>query len=631
VLTALVLSAVALPALAPGEAGLGPTAASADAATPPTQGALYSNGQTGRYLLDGQWLYRADPTDGGVSDGFWRGVASTDGWSPVTVPNAYNAGDYSQASMQGSVGWYRRDFTLPGGAFAPYVPAAYRRWIIRFESVNYRATVWLNGHQIGTHAGAYLPFEFDLRYLRSGVNRLVVRVDDRRGSGDLPPGPGGGWWNFGGILREVYLRAVQRVDIAQVQVRPLLPCPSCTATVEERILVRNPTGAAQTVALNGHYGSQPLSFGSQTIAPAATWTFTASVRIPHPRLWAPGSPHLYTATLTLADAHGRTLAGYSLQSGIRIIKVTPNGLLTINGRQVHLRGVAIHEQDATLGAAIDSADINRMIGWIRQVGATVIRAHYPLNPETEELADRDGILLWSEIPAYQEDNDDLRLASWIKRAEGVLRDNILTNQNHPSVMLWSIGNELPTPVTGAEANYIKVASALAHQLDPTRPVGMAISNWPGVACQPAYAPLDVIGDNEYFGWTDAGGGGDDDRDALSPFLNFFRSCYPTKALFITEFGFEGSRGGPVEERGTYAFQSNSLAFHLGVFASKPWLAGALYFTFQDFAASPGWSGRDPVPHPPFVEKGMVDLLGNHKPAFAVMSEIYRATGQIGGL
>ena len=82
--------------------------------------------------------------------------------------------------MNGYVGWYRRDFTLPANAFARYVRKADRHWIIRFESVNYRATVWLNGRKIGTHAGAYLPFEFDLKGLRSGVNRLIVRVDNRR-------------------------------------------------------------------------------------------------------------------------------------------------------------------------------------------------------------------------------------------------------------------------------------------------------------------------------------------------------------------------------------------------------------------------------------------------------------------
>jgi hypothetical protein len=159
---------------------------------------------------------------------------------------------------------------------------------------------------------------------------------------------------------------------------------------------------------------------------------------------------------------------------------------------------------------------------------------------------------------------------------------------------------------------------------------MAISNWPGVGCQNAYGPLDVIGDNEYFGWFDAGGGGNDDRDALGPYLETVRACYPTKALFVSEFGFDGNRDGPVEERGTYQFQADTLAYHLGVFTNKPWLSGALYFAMQNYVAFPTYSGGDPKPNPPYNEKGMVDLYGNHKPAFNVMSSIYHATHQIGG-
>jgi beta-glucuronidase len=209
----------------------------------------------------------------------------------------------------------------------------------------------------------------------------------------------------------------------------------------------------------------------------------------------------------------------------------------------------------------------------------------------------------------------------------VLQQAILTNQNHPSVMLWSIGNELPTPASAPLARYIKGAVALAHQLDPTRPVGMAIRSWPGIACQSAYAPLDVIGYNEYFGWFDSGGT-TADRDALGPYLDSLHACYPNQALMITEFGFDGNRDGPVEERGTYAFQANTVAFHLGVFAARPWLSGAIYWTLQDFAAAPGWAGGNPRGTPPFVQKGLIDLQGNLKPAFAVVSSIYHATVQI---
>jgi beta-glucuronidase len=597
------------------------------AAQPPTPGALYSDGQTGRYLLGGTWLYRADPTDVGRSEGWSANVAATDGWSPLVVPNAYNAGNFSTASMSGSVGWYRKDFTLPGAAFARYIRAADRRWIVRFESVNYRATVWLNGRRIGSHAGAYLPFELDLKGLRRGVNRLIVRADDRRSKADLPPGPGGGWWNYGGIVREVYVRAVQRVDISEVQVRPILPCPTCGATIEDQALIRNLTSKRQTVQLHGTYGGAKLDFGTATIGPHRTWTAKAVATVVHPRLWSIDHPALYRATLTLADSQGRRLGGYVTQSGIRSITVV-DGHLELNGRPLNLRGFNIHEQDLVEGSALDPAHLRRLVGWVRELGGTVIRAHYPLNPEIEELADRDGILLWSEIPVYQINATYLGDRAWLAHAHAFLQANILANQNHASVMLWSIGNELPTPATAAEARYIASAAALAHRLDPTRPVGMAVSDWPGVACQMAYAPLDVIGDNEYFGWFGAGGGGSDDRDALSPFLDTVHACYPTKALIVTELGFDANRDGPVEERGTYEFQADTIAFHLGVFATKPYLSGAMYFALQDYAAWPGYSGGNPRAISPFNQKGVLDFQGNPKPAFATVSQLFHATVQI---
>ncbi len=597
-------------------------------ADPPTAGAWYRDGQSGRYLLGGTWLYRADTANVGLAQGWWQDVASTAGFSPVSIPNADNAGDESQAGMNGYAGWYRRDFTLPAGAFATYVPRADRKWIIRFESVNYRATVWLNGHPLGSHAGAYVPFEFDLRYLRAGVNRLIVRVDNRRTPADLPPGPGGQWWNYGGILREVYLRAVQSADLAQVQIRTDHPCPRCAATIHEQVRVRNVTGTRQKVQLGGLYGRIPLNFGAATLARGATWVARATVRVPHPSLWAPGHPKLYAATLTLSDSRGRRLGGYFTRSGIRTIKVTPDGRLELNGRLLSLRGVNLHEQTLQTGAAMTPAQTAQMVSWVQQLGATVIRAHYPVGPEMEEMADRDGILIWSEVPVYQVQAQYLDQPSWLARAHAMLQENILANENHPSILVWSIGNELPSPVPPAEASYIAGAAALARKLDPTRPVGMAVSNWPGLGCQNAWDVLDVIGDNEYFGWFDAGGGGDDDRDALGPFLDTVRACYPSKAIMVTEFGFDGSRDGPVEERGTYAFQANSVAFHLNVFATKPWLSGAMYFALQNYVAFPQYSGGDPRPDPPFNQKGLVDFAGNPKPAFAAVSQIYHATRQI---
>ena len=603
--------------------------APAYAATPPTHGALYRDGQDDRWLLGGPWLYRADPANAGMAAGWWRNVGSTAGWSAVTVPNSYNAGDLSDASMSGSVGWYRRDFTVPRGAFATWVPARFRSWIVRFESVNYYATVWLNGKRVGTHAGAYLPFEFALTGVRSGVNRLIVRVDDRRNGASFPPGPSGGWWNFGGLQREVYLRAVQRVDMAPI-VRPVLPCPTCNALVEEQVPVHNPTSAPQTVTLTGSYGGTRIRFGTDTIAAGGTWTAERSVTIRRPHLWVPGDPHLYKATLTASDTAGRRLEGYVTYSGIRSITTAPDGQLLLNGRVLNLRGFSIHEQNVSDGAALTTQQLLDLVNWDRELGGGIIRAHYPLNPQIEEAADRDGVLLWSEIPVYQSAPSYYSRASWLADAKALLRQNILTNENHPSILLWSIANELSTPPTGGEARYIAAATRLAHQLDPTRPVGMALSDWPGVGCQTAWAPLDVIGFNDYFGWFDAGGGSTDDPDELSPFLDSLHACYPTKPLMISEFGFEGNRNGPPDERGTYQYQTNAAQFHLGVFAGKPYIAAAMWFALQNFAAHPGWGGGNPYPDPPYVQKGEIDLQGNPvQPLFTTIQHIYTTTQQIG--
>jgi beta-glucuronidase len=294
-----------------------------------------------------------------------------------------------------------------------------------------------------------------------------------------------------------------------------------------------------------------------------------------------------------------------------------------------LRGVDMHEQNVTSGGALSPAQTQTLIGYARQLGATIIRSHYPVGPLMEELADRYGILIWSEVPVFGVANPILSRPSFQAQARQLVKQNVLENQNHPSILLWSIGNELPTPPTGAEATYISTATKLVHHLDPTRPVGIAIPTWGDEGCWSAYRPLDVIGGNEYFGLFDEGGGTTDDRSQLSPFLDAFRACYPNKALFVTEFGFDGNRNGPTEEYGTYQFQSNMLAYHLSVFATKPWLTGAMVQTLQNYAAYPGYNGANPYPDTFINGKGLVDLHGGLKPAFSVVQQSFQSTRQIG--
>jgi beta-glucuronidase len=618
----LVVALTALLALLP--------AATASAQDTPKRQALYADGPDNRYLLDGQWLHRLDTGNRGLSEG-WNRQTSTAGWTPTTVPNAWNAQDESHASMRGTVGWYRKDFKLPS-ARSRY------DWTLRFESVNYRTRVWLNGRRVGTNRGAYIPFELRIprsALRRSGTNRLVVRVENIRKSWDLPPSgftrtsvPTGGWWNYGGILREVYLKRVDRVDLNSVQVLPDLPCRTCAARVNFRVTVRNFSDRTQRVRVTGRYGTRTVRFRRASVGAKKFATFRTSVRIGNPRLWAPRHPSLYNVRLDVRAGDSRVVT-HRLKSGIRSVKVS-GGRLTLNGLPVSIRGVALHEDDRRVGFAIDNGIRERMVQDARDVGATMLRSHYPLHPYFHELADRLGLLIWSEIPMYAVKTNYLKSETVRQVGANELRDNVLANGNHPSVVTWSVGNELSSRPGPVQGDYLRRAANQARALDPTRPISYAVAGYPGAGCQTEYAPLDIIGINEYFGWYPGPGGQIADRSILGEYLDSVRACYPNKGIFITEFGAEANRSGPVEEKGTFEHQQDFVNYHTSVFDSKPWLSGALYWTLKEFRVRPEWEGGNPRPQSPIHQKAVIDFDGNRKPAFTNLQQAYQRVDQYPG-
>jgi beta-glucuronidase len=560
-------------------------------------------------LLGGQWLFRADPNDEGLAGG-WAAQTDTANWSPTTVPNAWNAGDDSDASMAGGVGWYRRDFRVPkspGGT----------EWIVRFESVNYRATVFLNGVQIGAHEAASIPFEVPLTKLAAGVNHLVVRVDSRRGTTDIPPGPRGGWWNYGGILREVYLRPVRQLDISELLTRTTGP---------DELLVRatltNPGGGLRSGTVTATVAGQPVYLGSVRVPSRASRQVSAHVRIPGARAWLPRRPVLYEVR-AVATIRGSDVASYTVHTGLRRIAQRPDGHLTVNGLLTNLRGASIHEQTPARGAALLPADHARQISLLRDLGATITRSHYPLSEDFLERADRAGIFVWEEIPFYQMSESAMRDPAIRRKGLDYLANAIRRDQNHPSVIAWSIGNELPSTPGGGQRTYIHDAVALAHRLDPTRPVALAFAGYPSKNYLAAFAPLDVIGVNDYFGWYPGPLGQIVNRGALGQFLDRLHANYPHKAVVVTEFGAEANRSGPREEKGTYEFQKEFLRFHLATYAKRPWLSGAIAWLLQDFKVRPQWAGGNPQPDPPWLRKGLVDEQGRHKPAWAPTRRTFR--------
>jgi beta-glucuronidase len=604
------------------------------AVTPPPAGAadglskrvLYRDGHTGRLLLGGAWLFRRDAEDAGLAQGLPTSTA-TEGWSTVQVPHTYNAEDYSDESQRGTVTWYRKDFRAPRGG---------GRFAIRFEAVNFRARVWLNGREIGSHTGDDRPFDLYAPRLRRGVNHLVVRVDNRHLPTDFPPvrdigaarRPSGGWWNYNGILREVYLRRIGPVDLKAFGVRPILPCRRCPASAAVRLLLRNPGRRAVRVRPTARVAGRPVALRSVVVPGGRSRSVGGRVALGRVRLWEPGSPRLYRAS---ASAGG---TGFRTHFGVRSIKVDRRGRMLLNGRRVRLRGASVHEEAKGVGAALGPGQRATLFRQLRASGARITRAHYPLHPHFLEMADRAGMLVWEQIPFYQLRNDVLAMSSIRRQGLDFLADTIRRDYSHPSIIAWSVGNELgnrpagdgdeaaSAPSAGLVA-YIAQAAALSKRLDPSRLAAYDISGYPDAPKPRVYRRLDALGLNSYFGWYPGPGGQLNDRTRLGPYLDAMHRRFPRLALFVTEFGAEANRSGPATEKGTFEFQRDFLRFHLGVYNSRPFLNGAIIWALRDFKVRPAWNGGNPKPDPPFNRKGLIDTSNGRKPAFVLVRQIYR--------
>ncbi|HET9003707.1 MAG TPA: glycoside hydrolase family 2 TIM barrel-domain containing protein, partial [Gemmatimonadaceae bacterium] len=561
-------------------------AATDRAPTAPVEKTLYHDAPSGMYLLESGWSTRPDPRGVGLRQR-WQDATATAGFRPVAVPNAFNAGDLSRSSFRGRVQWYRVHFTLPE---APDALA----WRVRFESVNIDATVWLNGALIGHHRGAYLPFEFDLRGIKSGMNEIAVRVDSRGRASDLPPANRKrGWWNFGGILREVYLRKIGTFDVSAPQVTAT---PGHPATVDLRAQARNAAAAGSLgyeISVTGPGGFSLIRHGNAgRVEAGANAQIHESFSIPDARLWSPSDPALYELSLRVTGGQVTPVT-----FGVRSWSLSRDGHLLLNGQRILLRGASFHEQTAQHGAALTPPNRSEIVRELQAIGANFARQHYPPHPALLEAFDRTGIVFWEQIPVWRVRDRQLRRAAFRDTALADLREAILRDRNHASVAAWSVSNETLRGGAGERA-YFHAARVLQARLDPTRLLAADKSLRPLGDIPSSYRLLDAIGLNEYVGWY-----GGTTRE-LPGNLAGVRRRFPRQALVITEFGAEANRSGAASQKGTYAFQQRFLAAHLAVFDRTPALSGALVWVLRDFVVRPGWTGGNPHPRPPTLFKGL---------------------------
>ena len=598
---------------------------------------LIREGQVNRELLGGTWYFRQDDAFVGEQER-WFDRDDLTGWSAVTVPHNWNATDTTDNKP--SIGWYRKDFTLPSSP-----KKARHFWKVRFEGNNYRTKVWLNGEELAFFTG-YFPFEVLLSNLRRGHNTLVVEVSSLRSSSDLTHwrpaafnGFGtGGWWNFGGILREVYVRRVDTVDVEHVTALPRVRRVGGPARVEVRTTLRNFTKKDRDVSLIITISGQRFRIEPETVPALGRRELSETFIIKRPRLWAPRAPQLYNMSVSaVTDRQAR--GSYRLSFGVRKIETMPGGIIRLNGKRLNLRGASVHEDDAQEGGALSQATRTLLLNRLQNLGATITRSHYPLHPAFIEALDRAGIMYWVDAPVYQVPTSNWNRSGVRKLAVRAATLTVRNSINNPSILTWSLADEPAEagPNLGTYApsvvRYIRAASEAVRELDDTRLVGLDRQSRVGEPyTTDAHQYLDVLGVNEYFGWYRSVAENLPDQPStttadLSGYLDALHAANPDLPLLVTEFGAEATRSGPVEQKGTFEFQRKWVMDHLAIHGSKPFVNGSIHWALRDFRIHQTWQGGAPDEYsqPPWHNKSLIEENNHRKPVFLDVARLLRRT------
>ncbi len=378
-------------------------------------------------------------------------------------------------TLQG-IGWYRKSFALPEAWRGRHIN-------LRFDGVYMDASVWLNGVLLGIHPYGYTSFYFDLTpHLKFGgaKNELLVKVD--------ASGRTSRWYSGAGIYRHVWLTATDPVHIVTWGVYVTTPEVSATeATVRVRTTVANGNDAAVQVRLLDPEGK---------FAGSAEGT-DASVVVERPRLWSCDTPSLYRAvtTMTVGD---RTVDEVTTTFGIRSESLDATHGFLLNGKPLKLRGGCVHHANGCLGSCTFDRAEERRVELLKAAGFNAIRtSHNPPSPAFLDACDRLGMIVMDEAFdcwAHGKNPQDYGrfFHDWWKKD---LDSMVLRDRNHPSVMFWSIGNEIPEQRNGAEAGpRAKMLANEVRRLDPTRPVAQA-TNPQGEKLEPVCEQLDLVGYN----------------------------------------------------------------------------------------------------------------------------------------
>jgi beta-galactosidase len=430
--------------------------------------------------LDKGWRFLKGDAPGaeqpGFADSAWRVLDVPHDWSIAGPFDPGNPTGGAGGFLPSGVGWYRMHF----GAG---VRDDGRRVFVEFDGVMANSDVWINGCHLGHRPYGYVGFAYELTsHLVAGrdANVLSVRVDD---SGQ----PASRWYTGAGIIRHVRLVVTNPVHIerdstvvsaSEVSVR--------RALVHVRTTVVNQSDEAETVALRvrmtGPGGGAPVGgvakvTSAQTVPAGQSAVLCTDVEVSSPALWDVGSPALYTSSVQI-EGRGRILDLVSVPFGIRDARFEAATGFWLNGRNLKIKGVCVHGDGGAFGAAVPLGVWERRLSALQSLGVNAIRtAHNPPDPGFLDLCDRMGFLVMDEMfdcwtVAKNPYDYHLYFEAW---SAIDTRDTVRRDRNHPSIVLWSAGNEIhDTPNAELSKRILASLLRLFHENDPTRPVTQAL-------------------------------------------------------------------------------------------------------------------------------------------------------------
>ena len=459
----------------------------------------FANPRPGRRVSFNQdWRFQL----GEVANGQERSLNDAP-WRQLNLPHDWSIeGDFSEkhpagtggGALPGGIAWYRKTFTMPANARGKLV-------LVEFDGVYRNSEVWINGNYLGKRPYGYSSFAYELTpYLSYGPtkNVLAVKVDNSQQ-------PNSRWYSGSGIYRNVWLTTVDPVHIEHWGTYVTTPeVNEQTATVAIKTKVKNSSKSAApvnltSIILDANHREVARGTEKNVASKDSHAEVSQTLKVTSPLLWSDEQPYLYRVVSQLEQG-GRVVDRYETPLGIRTFRFDVDKGFFLNGKPVKIRGVCNHHDLGSLGAAVNTRAIERQLEMLKAMGVNGVRtSHNPPAPELLDLTDRMGFIVMDEafdVWKKEKTKFDYHL-DWDEWHKRDLEDMVLRDRNHPSVFIWSIGNEVAEQWNNSpDAGRIsKELTAIVRNLDKTRPITAACNSVSEQNTLLTAGDLDLIGTN----------------------------------------------------------------------------------------------------------------------------------------